>query len=121
MKCLEDLKAMVRFPLVAQKENIAQLPLFSLPPLFVTIDAYLIFRAVLEKGSKPSRGRPFGPPFPGGVPKAEIGCGEVIGNRRCFPGRALLLPAVMMLFRDSPDRSGLLFSGVVSRHKFKLC
>ena len=81
----------------------------------MTIDAYLIFRAVLEKGSKPSRGRPFGPPFPGGVPKAEIGCGEVIGNRRCcFPGRTLL-PAVL-LFRDSPDRSGLLFSGVVRFH-----
>ena len=63
------------------QNKIAQVPPFHyiLQPLFVTIDAYFILRAVPEEGSE--RGAPSsGPPLPGGVPEAEIGCGEVIGS-----------------------------------------
>ena len=62
------------------QNKIAQVPPFHyiLQPLFVTIDAYFILRAVPEEGSE--RGAPSGPPLPGGVPEAEIGRGEVIGS-----------------------------------------
>ena len=84
------------------QNKIAQVPPFHyiLQPLFVTIDAYFILRAVPEEGSE--RGAPSGPPLPGGVPEAEIGCGEVIGSCGChFPAAA-----AMVLFGrrwDPPD------------------
>ena len=85
------------------QNKIAQVPPFHyiLQPLFVTIDAYFILRAVPEEGSE--RGAPSGPPLPGGVPEAEIGCGEVIGSCGCcFPA-----VASVVLFRrrrrDPPD------------------